>query len=38
METKTQRQGLLANAFTGKFWNSRITSANVRKKRFGWGM
>ena len=37
METKTQRQGLLANAFTGKFWNSRITSANVRKKEIWLG-
>lgn len=33
----TQKTGLLANWFTGKFWNSRITSANVSRKELWLG-
>lgn len=35
--TKTRGKGLLANAFQGSFWNSRITSANVSGKELWLG-
>nr|WP_325258989.1 MFS transporter [uncultured Oscillibacter sp.] len=35
--TRTQKGGLLGNLFQGNFWNSRITSANVRSKELWLG-
>ncbi len=35
--SKQSKNGLLANAFQGSFWNSRITSANVGKKELWLG-
>lgn len=35
--TRTQKGGLLGNLFQGSFWNSRITSANVRGKELWLG-
>lgn len=38
MSTQTKsNNGILANAFQGSFWNSRITSANVGKKELWLG-
>ena len=38
MSAQTEpKTGLLANAFRGKFWNTRITSANVGKKELFLG-
>lgn len=38
MSSKTSGQsGLMVNAFSGQFWNSRITSANVTKKELWLG-
>lgn len=38
MSNKTQQKsGLLSNALQGKFWNTRITSANVRAKEMWLG-
>ena len=31
MNTKTKERGLLEGAFKSQFWNTRITSANVKK-------
>ena len=37
MTEKTQKKGLLNNMFSGSFWNTRITSANVGKKEMWLG-
>ncbi len=37
MEGKAKKQGLLANAFQSKFWDSKITSANVQKREIWLG-
>lgn len=37
MEVKAQKRGLLENAFSGSFWNSRIKSANVRSSEMWLG-
>lgn len=37
MEVKAQKRGLLEDAFSGSFWNSRIKSANVRSSEMWLG-
>ena len=37
MSTQTRRHGLLANAFTGSKWDSRIKSANTTRKEMWLG-